>query len=35
MRWNGTSYEHNGGTLEMYNRLTINNKKEKTYNETK
>ncbi len=35
MRWNGKSYEHNGGTLEMYNRLTINNKKEKTYNETK
>ena len=35
MRWNGTSYEHNGGTLEMYNRLTINIKDEETYNKTK
>ncbi len=35
MRWNGTSYEHNGGALEMYNRLTINIKNEETYNETK
>ncbi|MBQ7398465.1 MAG: hypothetical protein IJW09_06570 [Clostridia bacterium] len=35
MRWNGTSYEHNGGALEMYNRLTINIKNEETYNKTK
>ena len=31
MRWNGKSYLHNSGTLEMYNRLTINIKNEETY----
>lgn len=31
MRWNGKSYLHNSGTLEMYNRLTINIKDEATY----
>ena len=35
MRWNGTSYQHNGGTLEMYNRITINIKDETTYNQSK
>jgi hypothetical protein len=35
MRYNGTSYSHNGGTLEMYNRLTINDKHEATYNQSK
>ena len=30
MRWNGTSYQLNGGTLKMYNRLTINIKNEAT-----
>ncbi len=30
MRWNGHSYDHNGGTLAMYNRLTINDKNEQT-----
>ncbi len=35
MRWNGKSYLHNSGTLEMYNRLTINIKNEATYVETK
>ena len=31
MRWNGKSYQHNGGVLEMYNRITINIKDEATY----
>ena len=35
MRWNGKSYLHNSGTLEMYNRLTINIKTEATYKETR
>lgn len=35
MRWNGTSYQHNGGTLKMYNRITINIKNEATYNQGK
>ena len=35
MRWNGTSYQHNGGTLKMYNRITINIKNEATYNQSK
>ena len=35
MRWNGTSFAHNGGTLKMYNRLTINIKNEETYEQTK
>ncbi|MBQ7319103.1 MAG: hypothetical protein IJW97_02835 [Clostridia bacterium] len=30
MRWNGKSYAHNGGSIEFYNRLTINNKTEET-----
>lgn len=30
MRYNGVSYSHNGGTLRLYNRLTINNKEEET-----
>jgi len=34
MRWNGKSYLHNSGTLEMYNRLTINIKNEETYKKT-
>jgi len=28
MRYNGSSYKHNGGVLEVYNRLTINDKTE-------
>jgi hypothetical protein len=35
MRYYGWSYAHNGGTLEMYNRLTINDKSEATYIKTK
>ena len=35
MRYNGISYEHYGGTLRLYNRLTIENKKEQTYIEQK
>jgi hypothetical protein len=35
MRWNGKSYLHNSGTLEMYNRLTINIKNEETYFQAK
>lgn len=30
MRYNGHSYDHNGGSMTLYNRLTINNKDEKT-----
>jgi len=30
MRWNGSSYQYGSGSLSLYNRLTINNKKEKT-----
>ncbi|MBQ3081431.1 MAG: hypothetical protein IJC49_03160 [Clostridia bacterium] len=30
MRYNGSSYKHNGGVLELYNRITINLKTEKT-----
>ncbi len=30
MRYNGTSYKHSGGILRLYNRLTINDKTEKT-----
>ena len=30
MRWNGSSYQLNGGTLKMYNRLTIGIKNEAT-----
>ena len=30
MRYNGHSYDHNGGSIRLYNRLTINNKTEKT-----
>jgi hypothetical protein len=35
MRWNGKSYQHNGGVLEMYNRITINIKDEATYIQSK
>ncbi len=35
MRYNGHSFDHNGGDLELYNRLTINNKTEATYVESK
>lgn len=35
MRYNGKSIEHKGGTFEVYNRITINNKGEDTYVETK
>ena len=35
MRYNGVSYEHSSGTLRLYNRLTIENKKEQTYIEQK
>jgi len=35
MRWNGTSFAHNGGTLKMYNRITIGIKNEETYVESK
>ncbi len=30
MRWNGESYVNNGASIELYNRLTINNTNEKT-----
>ena len=35
MRWNGISYQHNGGTLKLYNRITINIKNEKTLEASK
>jgi hypothetical protein len=35
MRYNGASYKHDHGKLELYNRITINDKNEKTYIQSK
>jgi hypothetical protein len=35
MRYNGRSYVHSGGSLSLYNRLTILNKNEPLYSESK
>ena len=35
MRYNGSSYDHKSGHMELYNRITINDKDEQTMIETK